>query len=246
MTRRGLSAGRLPSAVILAGGLGTRLRSILGDLPKALAPVAGKPFLTYQLDWLKRCGVRRVVLCTGYQHQLVQDCLGDGTDLGLSIHYSVEEQPLGTAGALRKAKDKITGTFLVLNGDTYLDVDLKALLSYHRETAALTTLALMQVDQADRYGTVVVDAGGRISGFCEKGQSGEGLVNAGLYVCEPSLLGCFPEGEPLSLEMDVFPSLARQGLLRGYVVEGYIRDIGTPESYAQFVRDVKQKRLAEE
>ncbi len=104
----------------------------------------------------------------------------------------------------------------------------------------------MQVDQADRYGTVVLDAGGRISGFCEKGQSGEGLVNAGLYVCEPSLLGCFPEGEPLSLEMDVFPSLARQGLLRGYVVEGYIRDIGTPESYAQFVRDVKQKRLAEE
>lgn len=246
MTRRGLSTGRLPSAVILAGGLGTRLRSILGVLPKALAPVAGKPFLTYQLSWLKHSGVRRVVLCTGYQHQLIQDYLGDGAALGLSIHYSVEDHPLGTAGALRKAKDKITGTFLVLNGDTYLDIDLGAFYAHHRGSGAVATLALMRADQAERYGTVVLDARGRISCFCEKGQSGAGLVNAGLYACEPSMLACFPEREILSLETDVFPALASQGQLGGYVVEGYVCDIGTPESHARFVQDVEQKRLAKE
>lgn len=246
MTRGKSSGGKPPTAVILAGGLGTRLHPILGMLPKALAPVAGKPFLTYQLDWLKRCGVRRIVLCTGYQHQLIQDYLGDGADLGLSIHYSVEDHPLGTAGALRRAKDEITGTFLVLNGDTYLDVDLQVLLSSHRRTRPMATLALMRVDLAERYGAVTLDQQGIISHFGEKQQTGSGLVNAGLYVCEPSLLTYFAERDPLSLELDVFPALASQGLLRGQVVEGYVCDIGTPESYAQFVSDVGQNRLARE
>lgn len=243
MTRHSSSVGEPVSAVILAGGLGTRLRTVLGALPKALAPVAGKPFLVYQLDWLKRCGVRNIVLCTGYQHQLIQHYLGDGADLGLSIRYSIEDQPLGTAGALRKARDEITGTFLVLNGDTYLDVDLQTLLFDHRASGSVATLALMWVELANRYGAVTLDEQGRIVCFGEKQHSGAGLVNAGLYACEPSLLTHFPERDPLSLELDVFPALASQGLLSGHVVKGYVCDIGTPESYAQFVQDVKQNRL---
>jgi NDP-sugar pyrophosphorylase family protein len=133
-----------------------------------------------------------------------------------------------------------------LNGDTYLDVDLGEMLSCHQDAGAVATLALMRVDLAERYGAVRLDEGGRILHFGEKQQSGAGLANAGIYVCEPSLLGYFPERDPLSLELDVFPALASQGRLRGHVVEGYVRDIGTPESYAQFVQDVEQNRLAKE
>lgn len=246
MTQRKLWAGKSPTAVVLAGGLGTRLRPVLGALPKALAPVAGKPFLAYQLQWLKRRGVRRIVLCTGYQHQLIQDYLGDGDALGLSIRYSVEDRPLGTAGALRKASDEIGGTFLVLNGDTYLDIDLEEMLSCHQDAGTVATLALMRVNLAGRYGAVRLDERGKVLHFGEKQHSGASLVNAGLYVCEPSLLEYIPERDPLSLEQDVFPVLASQGRLQGHVVEGYVRDIGTPESYAQFVEDVEQNRLAKE
>lgn len=244
MIRRRMS--KSPTAFILAGGLGTRLRPVLGTLPKALAPVAGQPFLTYQLRWLKRNGVRRIVLCTGYQHELVENRLGDGSDLGLSLRYSVEAHPMGTAGALRQAQGEVRGTFLVLNGDTYLDIDLGALLVQHSNSALVATLALMRVDKAERYGAVTLDAQGKISHFGEKQQTGPGLVNAGLYVCEPTVLDYFPQQDPLSLEVDVFPTLATHGLLGGHVVDGYTCDIGTPESYARFVRDVEQNRLAKE
>jgi len=241
--------GSLLTGVILAGGLGTRLRPILGDLPKALAPVGGRPFLAYQLDWLKRQGVTRVILCTGYGHDLIQAAFGDGTALGMQILYSVEETPLGTAGALRQARHYLQETFLAMNGDTYFAADLSALLANHRRSGAPATLALVRVPQAGRFGAVTVDAHGYITHFAEKKRRRAGLINAGIYVFEPGVFVHFPERVPLSrkgdtdaerlsLEGEVFPSLAAQRLLRGQVLEGYHIDIGTPESYAQFQRDV--------
>jgi len=225
-------------AVILAGGLGTRLRSVLGDLPKALAPVRGRPFLAYQLDWLKRQGVTRVILCTGYGHDLIQRYCGDGAAFGMQILYSVEEKPLGTAGALQQARHCLNEAFLVMNGDTYFAADLGALLASHRLGGTPATLALVRVPQAGRFGAVTLDAHGYVIRFAEKRHHRAGLVNAGIYVFEPGIWAHFPAGVPLSLEDDIFPSLAAQRLLRGSILDGYHMDIGTPESYAQFQKDV--------
>jgi NDP-sugar pyrophosphorylase family protein len=234
------------TAVILAGGLGTRLRSVVGDLPKALAPVAGRPFLTYQLNWLKRQGVRRIILCTGYQHERIKAQFGDGKELGLDIRHSVEEHALGTAGALRGARAQLGETFVVLNGDTYLDADLADMLTHHCAERAAATLALKQAQSTGRFGTVRLDKKGYITRFAEKRCSGAGLVNAGAYICDACVFTYFPNQQPLSLELDVFPELARRRILRGYLISGYVCDIGTPESYSQFQRDVEQLRVAKE
>jgi NDP-sugar pyrophosphorylase family protein len=232
-------------AVVLAGGLGTRLRPIIGDLPKALAPVRGRPFLAYQLELLKRRGITRIVLCTGYGHDLIQAHCGDGAALGMQILYSVEEQPLGTAGALQQARRHLQETFLVLNGDTYFVADISALLANHRQGGAPATLALVEVPQAGRFGAVTLDAQGHITRFAEKRRRSAGLINSGIYVFEPEIWAHFPRRVPLSLENDVFPLLAEQRLLRGHVLEGYHMDIGTPESYAQFQQDM-DLRLTED
>jgi NDP-sugar pyrophosphorylase family protein len=224
--------------VILAGGLGTRLRPVLGDLPKALAPVGGQPFLAYQLHWLKRQGVTRVVLCTGYGHDLIQAYCGDGAALGMQILYSAEDKPLGTAGALQQARRYLNEAFLAMNGDTYFAADLGALLANHRRGGAPATLALVEVPQAARFGAVTLDARGYVVRFTEKRRRRAGLINAGIYVFEPEIWAHFPARVPLSLEDDVFPSLAAQRLLRGSILEGYHIDIGTPDSYAQFQKDV--------
>jgi len=226
------------TAVILAGGLGTRLRPVLGDLPKALAPVAGRPFLAYQLDWLKRQGVTRVVLCTGYRHDLIAAFCGDGAAWGMQIQYSVEETPLGTAGALYQARRLLQQTFVAMNGDTYFATDLAVLLADHRAGGAPATLALLKVPAAGRFGAVTLDARGYIAHFAEKRRRRAALINAGIYVFEPGIWGHFPPRVPLSLENDVFPALAERRLLRGDVLEGYHMDIGTSESYAQFQQDV--------
>jgi NDP-sugar pyrophosphorylase family protein len=243
-------------AVILAGGLGTRLRPIIGDLPKALAPVVGRPFLAYQLGLLKRQDITRIVLCTGYGHDLIQTYCGDGAAFGVQILYSVEDKPLGTAGALQQARGYLNGTFLVMNGDTYFAADLGALLANHKRGGAPATLALVEVPQAgpaksagrstSRFGAVTLDVRGYVTQFAEKKRSRAGLVNAGIYVLEPEIWAHFPPRVSLSLENDVFPSLAEQRLLRGCVLQGYHVDIGTPESYSQFQRDVSQWKLTEE
>jgi NDP-sugar pyrophosphorylase family protein len=233
MTGPTLSVG-----VILAGGLGTRLRSVLGGLPKALAPVGGQPFVAYQLDWLKRQGIARVILCTGYGHDLIRAYCGDGTAFGMQIRYSVEDKPLGTAGALQQARRFLNETFLVMNGDTYFATELAPLLAQHKEGDALATLALVKVPQAGRFGAVTLDEHGYVAHFAEKKCRRAGLINAGIYIFEAQIFARFPARVPLSLEDDVFPVLAEQRLLRGHVLEGYHMDIGTPESYEQFQRNV--------
>lgn len=233
-------------AVILAGGLGTRLRPMIGDMPKALAPVQGRPFLAYQLGLLKRQGITRIVLCTGYQHDLIQAPFGDGGAWGVQILYSVEAQPLGTAGALQQARRFLDRTFLVMNGDTYFAVDVATLVANHRQGDAIATLGLVEVPQAGRFGAVTLDARGYVTRFAEKKRRRAGLINAGVYVLEPGIFAHFPARAPLSLESDVFPHLASQRLLRGCVLQGYHIDIGTPQSYTQFQRDVSQWKLTEE
>jgi NDP-sugar pyrophosphorylase family protein len=223
-------------AFVLAGGLGTRLRPQFGDLPKGIAPVAGRPFLAHLLEWLGRRGVREVVLCTGHGAAEVRAALGDGRACGVALAYSEESEPLGTGGALRHASAHVTGPALVANGDTLLECDPWALEHARWAAGALGAVALYRVDDARSRGRVEID-GARITRFVEKDAAfaGPAWVNGGLYAFSPLLWRRLPEGVS-SLERDVLPLLAAEGRLAGLTVAGEFHDIGTPESWARAER----------
>jgi NDP-sugar pyrophosphorylase family protein len=225
------------TALILAGGLGTRLRSVIGDLPKPMAPVAGRPFLEYQVAALRAQGLTDLVLSVGYRHELIEAHFGDGSAFGVRIAYAVEDQPLGTGGAVRLAAAALRDrpACLILNGDTYFEADFRLLIDRHLAAGAPATLALIRVPDAGRYGSVTLDPSGIVTGFAEKGSAGAGLINAGAYAVSPAFLDDLPpEPTPLSLERDVFPVLCRRGRLRGLALSGLNIDIGVPDSYARF------------
>ncbi len=219
------------TAVILAGGLGTRLRSAIDDRPKVLAPVRGRPFLSYLLDQLEAAGVQEVALCVGYLGAQIERSFGTSYR-GLRLAYSWEASPLGTGGALRNAASLLhSDTVLVANGDSYCDADLQALLDRHRQWRAAATLLLAQVPRAGRYGRVIVDRNGRIESFEEKSGESPGVINAGIYLIGCGLLETLPANRAISLEREVFPHWVGRGLY-GYASEGRFLDIGTPDAYA--------------
>jgi D-glycero-alpha-D-manno-heptose 1-phosphate guanylyltransferase len=219
------------SAAILAGGLGTRLRSVVDDRPKVLAEIGGQPFLAYLLDQLSDYNVTSVVLCTGYRGDQVRAAFGD-TYGKLKLMYSRELSPLGTAGALRLALPFFASeSMLVLNGDSFCDANLETFWQWHHERGADITLLLTQMSDTKRYGRVDVDAEARVLKFEEKScSSGPGWVNAGIYLLSRKLLETISPGCALSLERDVFPTRIGRGLY-GYCNAGSFLDIGTPESY---------------
>lgn len=227
-----VAEGETTQALILAGGAGTRLRPVLADLNKPMAPIADKPFLEYLLRQLKKHGIEAVTLCVGYKADLIQSYFGSGELLGLRLSYSHETDFLGTGGAIKRAESLIHAeSFFVMNGDSLFDSDLHALMRYHRETNALATLALARVDDTQRYGAVEVDASGRIVSFVEKGKgSAQGLINAGIYVFRRTLLELIPDGQAVSLERAILPTLIGRGLY-GLPSHGYFVDIGVPDDY---------------
>ncbi len=225
--------------IILAGGLGTRLRSVVSEVPKCMAPVAGKPFLWYLLKYLTRFDVARVVLSVGYLREVIFKWIDEvKDDFPFEFDYAVEESPLGTGGGIRLAMSKIRGSeAVVLNGDTFFDVDIDLLLEAHRrQPCAEITLALKPMRNFDRYGTVEVDTDGRIIKFNEKRQCEEGLINGGVYVLNNT--ASMFEGLPqkFSFETEVLQArCGAAGTLYGTVHNGYFIDIGVPEDYAKAV-----------
>jgi NDP-sugar pyrophosphorylase family protein len=222
------------TAAILAGGLGTRLRSQIADRPKVLAPVRGRPYLTYLLDQLASAGVRRVVLLTGYRAEQVRAACGSGY-AGMHLAYSDEPEPLGTGGALRHALPHIPSeTCLLLNGDSYCDVPLSAFWEFHARQAADASLVLTRQDDCSRFGRVHIAADGRVVRFEEKPQDGEpGWVNAGIYLIQRAAIEEVPADRPLSLERDLLPGWLGTRLLCAFSCQGRFLDIGTPESYSR-------------
>jgi len=219
-------------AIILAGGLGTRLRSVVADLPKAMAPVAGRPFLEHLLDLLARAGFASAVLAVGYRADAIREHFGDRYR-GLPLAYSIEGQPLGTGGAIRLAMNQASSPeVFVLNGDTFVDVDFSAMLAAHHRAPATMTIAVHEVCDAARYGALDI-AGDRVRGFLEKGRAGRGWINAGVYLLARTLL----DGEALpaafSFESDyLVPNVAALRPL-AFPTEGLFIDIGVPEDYAR-------------
>jgi NDP-sugar pyrophosphorylase family protein len=221
-------------AVLLVGGLGTRLRSAVPSVPKPLASLGKNSFLELLVRQLRYQGIQRLVMCTGYLADRIEDEFGDGHFLDVSIEYSKESNPLGTAGAIKLAGRYLgdLSDFLVMNGDTFLEIDFHQLFRFHRKHGGLVSIAVAAVKDAGRYGTVQVDDKGRVVGFSEKtGSKTPGLVNGGVYVFSRSLLQYIPEG-PASLEKTVFPHVLDQGVY-ALKQDGIFIDIGTPEDYAR-------------
>jgi len=221
------------TAVILAGGFGSRLQSVVSDRPKVIADVAGRPFLVYLLDQLAAADIRKVVLCTGYMAEVVRDCFGDNYG-ALQLFYSKEDEPLGTGGALRLALPQFCSeVILVMNGDSYIDTDLDAYIDWFFEKERQAAMLLTKVDNTCRYGTVKIGKNETITAFKEKNDNvQQGWINAGIYLLKRLLVGSIPTGKFYSLEHDFFPSLAG-GKLYGYCDEGRFIDIGTPQAYAR-------------
>jgi len=220
------------STVILAGGLGTRLRFVLSARPKVLALVRGRPFLTYLLDQLAAVGAREVVFCIGYMADMVKETLGDRYQT-MHLTYSRENEPLGTGGALRQALPLFSSDpILVMNGDSFVDADLAAYLRWFLQKDLEASMVLAKVSDTSRFGRVTSDEQERILGFEEKGaHHGPGWINAGIYFLKQNFLRAIPSGRFVSIEKEIFPAWVSHGLY-GYKTEGRFIDIGTPESYA--------------
>ena len=221
-------------AVLLVGGLGTRLRSVVASRPKPLASIGDRPFLELLIRQLHYQGIRHLVLCTGYLAHEIQKELGNGGAWDVAIEYSKEPSPMGTGGAVKFAEPLLRGLsdFLVMNGDSFMEIDFQELIHFHRKSGGIATMAVLRMKNEMRYGTVQVTAGGRVSGFTEKsGDDPTGFVNGGIYVFNRTIFRHIPE-EPISLERDVFPRLIDHGV---YAAEqkGVFIDIGTPEDYAR-------------
>jgi mannose-1-phosphate guanylyltransferase len=231
---------------VLAGGEGTRLRPLTYTTPKPVMPLAGRPFLSFMLDWVRSHRVDEVILSCGFLSDAVKRVLGDIYD-GMRIRYVVEEEPLGTAGPVRLAYDEgvLEERLFVLNGDVLTDIDLTAELEQHRRTGARATLALHPVEDTSSYGVVPTAEDGRVEAFIEKGggEAPTNRINAGSYVIERELVeSSIPAGRPVSFEREVFPALVGEGLY-GFDAAGYWIDIGTPERYLEATWDLLAGRV---
>lgn len=231
-------------ALLLAGGRGTRLRSVVNDRPKPMALVEGKPFLEYLLTQLKKNDITDIIFAVGYKGSMIEEYFGDGSKFGIKAEYSYEKEQLGTAGAIKNAADFIKDDyFFVLNADTYYNLDYSRLVDMKENTASEMVLVLREVSDKSRYGSVSTD-GDRVTGFNEKSEEAvAGLINGGIYYMSKKLLEDIPDRK-CSLENEMIPKwLDEEMIITAYVNDGYFIDIGVPEDYFRFQKDVRENNL---
>ncbi len=218
--------------VILCGGLGTRLRGVLGNHPKGMALVQGRPFLEILIDWAAAFGFRRFVFCIGYQGAQIRAHFSDRKDL--QVVFSEETLPLGTGGALRFSRNHLRrGAFVVLNGDSICRIDLGDMLKFHHGKGAQVTIAAAEPGSRKDGGYMRLDRQGHVTSFLEKTYETGLTINAGIYIMDHTILGVIPDGKPVSLEKDIFPSLLNDSVY-AYSTSQKVQDIGTPERLKAF------------
>jgi mannose-1-phosphate guanylyltransferase/phosphomannomutase len=234
-------------AVVMAGGEGTRLRPLTSNQPKPMVSIVGKPCMEHILELLREHGMTDVIVTVAFLPQSIRGYFGNGETLGMQIGYSVEESPLGTAGSVRLAAKQLDETFLVISGDALCDVDLSALVAFHKERGAAVTIGLKSVDNPLEFGIVVTDEQGKIERFLEKpswGQVFSDTINTGIYVLEPEVLRHVPTDQPFDFSKELFPYLLEMGRpLYGYVMDGYWQDIGNLDQFRQANFDALEERV---
>lgn len=232
------------TALILAGGKGTRLKPITHEIPKPLVPIHGKPVLEYSLDLFKKFGIKNILISIGFKGEKIKEYFGDGKRFGVNITYIEEKEPLGTAGPLKLARKYLHETFIMCNADELKDIDLVEMFMFHKENQAIGTIALTSIDDPSRYGVAKL-TGNKILDFVEKPakeNAPSNFINSGLYILEPEVIDYVPEGLSM-VEKDVFPKLAREGKLFGYPFAGYWKPIGTFEQYEEAIHDLKEGKF---
>ena len=229
-------------AVILIGGEATRLRPLTCNTPKAMVPVLNTPFLEHVIGYLSWHQAKEIVLALSRSQESIQSYYGDGSQFGVRLNYTVEDTPLGTAGAVKNTEKYLDETFLVLNGDIFTDLDITAMIGFHRERKAKATIALTPVDDPTSYGLIETNTQGRVTRFLEKPEWSEvttNMINAGTYVLEPEVLAQIPPQANFSFERELFPLLLDHGEpVYAFPSSAYWIDIGTPEKYLQLHRDL--------
>src|SRR5438094_1009936 len=234
-------------AVVMAGGEGSRLRPLTSNQPKPMVPVVGKPCMEHILELLREHGLNDVIVTVAFLPQAIRSYFGEGETLGMQIGYSVEESPLGTAGSVRLTAKQLDETFLVISGDALCDVDLSALVAFHKERGAAVTIGLKSVENPLEFGIVVTDDEGRVESFLEKpswGQVFSDTINTGIYVMEPEVLKHVPADRPYDFSKELFPYLLEMGRpIYGHVMGGYWQDIGNLDQLRQANFDALDERV---
>lgn len=229
-------------AVIMAGGKGTRLQPLTSNQPKPMIPIVNTPCMEHIVRLLKRYGFEDILVTLEFMPEVIREYFGDGSEWGVKMSYSVEEEPLGTAGSVKYVEDRLTERFVVVSGDALTDVDLEKAVALHEERGAEVTLVLKKVDDPSEFGIVVVEDDGRVSDFLEKPDEDEVFsytANTGIYIVEPDALRDVPEGKEYDWSKEQFPKMLEEGRpIYGYVMDGYWEDIGNIEQYMGAQRDV--------
>jgi mannose-1-phosphate guanylyltransferase / phosphomannomutase len=230
-------------AIIIAGGLGTRLRPLTYNVPKPIVPLVNRPFTFYQIELLKKYGITDIILNLHYLSDNIRNIFDDGKKLGVNISYSLEENPLGTAGAVKNAEQYFDNEpMLVFNGDILTDINLSKMIAFHQEKKAKVTIAMTKVEDPTIYGLIIVDENSRVLEFREKPtweQVVANTINAGVYICDPSIFKLVPKGKEFSFERQLYPMLLEKGeKIYGYKTDAYWMDIGDPVKYLKAHHDI--------
>lgn len=229
-------------ALILAGGLGTRLKSIVNDRPKPMILINNIPFLEILINRLKNQDICHIIIAVGYKCKSIIDYFKDGSNFGVSIKYSIENTLLGTGGAIKNAMSLIEcSQLLVLNGDTFFDLDYNEMSRFHNNNSSCLTIALKETEDLQRYGSVKLDGDNRVIDFCEKNNGLlSSYINGGSYIFNKNLIDDIEGNKKISLEKDILPKIINCSFTYGFVSTNYFRDIGVPEDYIKFCDDVKK------
>jgi mannose-1-phosphate guanylyltransferase len=229
-------------ALFLAGGMGTRLKPLTDDLPKPMVPMMVKPLLERNMLKLKGFGVDEIILSTCYKPQKIEEYFGDGTKLGLKIHYICEDIPLGTGGAIKNAEEFFDDTFIIFNADILSDINISDMMKFHKEKCASVTIAVTQVKNPSAYGVIEYNKDLYAQSFTEKPKCTDlksNYINAGIYIFEPNVLKEIPDSQVVSIERETFPQLLKNGYpIAVYKSDAYWMDIGTIEKYVQAHQDI--------
>lgn len=231
----------------MVGGEGTRLRPLTFNTPKSMVPIANRPFLEHMTEYLKGHSIDDIILTLCYLPDRTQRYFGDGSNFGIKLTYALEESPLGTAGAVKNVAERLDGTFYVFNGDIFTDIDLTAMMEFHRQRGSKATIALTPVEDPTIYGVVETNNEGRVERFIEKPRRGTvttNMINAGAYILAPEVLNYIPKGLSFTFEQGLFPLLLERGdPMYGYQSDAYWIDIGTPEKYLKLHHDLLMGRI---
>lgn len=234
-------------AVILVGGEATRLRPLTCNTPKIMIPVLNRPFFEHLIGYLKKHNIVDIILAVGKSPEQIQDYFGDGSELGVRLTYSIENLPLGTAGAVKNAEKFLDDSFIVFNGDIFTDFDLSRMMQLHRKSEAIASLALTPVEDPTIYGVVETGSEGRVKRFIEKPSRDKvttNMINAGIYILEPDILSYIAANTFSMFERDVFPPLLEKGqVVYGYPFQDYWIDIGTPDKYLKLHHDLLRRHV---